>query len=278
MNNADTISVIMACHNCEATLERALDSILEQTYSNWFMICCDDGSDDRSYDILLDYKRRYPDRFLILHNEENKHLPYSLNRCLEYVTTDLVARMDGDDQSLPERFEKQLRFLREHPECDLVGTGVRISNGSKIIGEIIRPPAPEKEELIRSLPFSHATIMTYKRVYDQLGGYSPDPSVLRVEDLELWFRFFAQGFCGRNLTDMLYMIVEDRAAIKKRTLRGRINGVKVCWRGYRMLGFRKWVYLLPLVSIVKGLLPIRLYQLLHTLSLRRTLKQGSDKR
>ena len=270
MDNTDTVSVIMACYNSEATLPKALDSILAQTYSHWVVICCDDGSEDRSYEILLDYQRRYPERFVILRNEQNRQLPYSLNRCLDLVTTELVARMDADDVCLPERFEKQVRFLREHPDCDLVGTGLMITDGHEPIGVVIRPFSPTKECLLRSMPFSHGTIMTYRRVYAQLRGYRVDPSVLRVEDTDLWFRFFAAGFRGYNLQEVLYVIVEDDAAIRRRTFRARVNGVKTQWRGYQLLGFPKRAYLRPVFSLVKGLLPLRLYKFLHRLLLRRT--------
>ena len=135
---SDKISVIIACYNCAGTLRKAIDSILAQTYTDWIMICCDDGSTDQTLEILNEYKRAYPDKFLIIRNRGNRKLPYSLNHCLKYVKTELVARMDGDDWSLPERFEKQVAFLKQHPEYDLVGTGVAVSDGTKKIASIVK--------------------------------------------------------------------------------------------------------------------------------------------
>ena len=66
----DKISVIMACYNCEKTLNKAIDSILSQTYTNWIMICCDDGSTDGTLKVLNNYKERYPDKFVIIKNGE----------------------------------------------------------------------------------------------------------------------------------------------------------------------------------------------------------------
>lgn len=207
----EKVSVIMSCYNCSKTLEKAIDSILAQTYTNWVMICCDDGSKDNTLNILKEYQRRYPDKFVIIKNERNKKLPYSLNHCLKYVKTELIARMDADDWSMPERFEKQVTFLCEHPEYDLVGTGVQVFADNEILTTIIQPLVPVPEDMLHCNCFSHATIMTYKRVYDALGGYTFDADVERCEDLDLWSRFFEAGFHGYNLPDGLYTILEDDA-------------------------------------------------------------------
>ena len=129
----DKISILMACYNCEGTLKKAVDSILAQTYTNWVMICCDDGSTDGTLSVLQEYKQKYPVKFVILQNETNRHLPYSLNRCIETAQTEIVARMDADDWSTPDRFEKQLAFMKAHPEADLVGTGICVSDGENVL-------------------------------------------------------------------------------------------------------------------------------------------------
>ena len=257
------ISVIMATYNCEKTVEKAIASILAQTYKNWTMIICDDGSTDGTYAILKRYAQQYPEKFTIIRNEKNSKLPYSLNHCLKYVKTDLVARMDGDDWSTPDRFEKQLAFLVKHPEFDLVGTGVTVFDGEKNIASIIKTPVPTKETMLRSNAFSHATIMTYKRVYDALDGYSLDPTVERVEDVDLWCRFLAAGFKGYNLPDELYVILEDVKAAKRRTLRSRLNSAKTRCRGYKLMGFKGIKCYLPYLHIVKSLVPTSIYQKLH---------------
>ena len=114
------VSVIMGIYNCGPTLQEAIDSILAQTYSNWELILCDDGSGDNTYAIADEYRRKYPDRIVLLRNESNTGLNHTLNRCLEVATGDYVARMDGDDISLPDRFEKQVMFLDAHPEYTIV--------------------------------------------------------------------------------------------------------------------------------------------------------------
>ena len=101
------ITVIMGVYNGQATLAEAIESIIAQTYTNWEMVICDDGSTDRSYHIAKAYERQYPDRIILLENETNQGLNKTLNRCLLAARGELIARQDADDISLPERLESR---------------------------------------------------------------------------------------------------------------------------------------------------------------------------
>ena len=103
----DKISILMGIYNCADTLSRAIDSIVNQTYTNWELILCDDGSVDSTYEIAKQYQNKYPDKIVLLKNEKNIQLAATLNHCLEYATGKYISRMDGDDESTPDRFEKQ---------------------------------------------------------------------------------------------------------------------------------------------------------------------------
>ena len=253
----------MSCYNSEKTMEKAIDSILAQTWQDWVMICCDDGSKDRTLEILNSYRDRYPEKFVILHNEENCRLPRSLNLCLENVESELVARMDADDWCMPDRLEKQASFLLSHPEYDLVGTGAAISDGKKQIASLVRIREPNRDTMLRQNAFSHATIMTYKRVYDVLGGYSEDPWAERVEDVDLWCRFLAAGFRGYNLPEKLYVILENVDAVKRRTLRARLNSAVTRYRGYTLMGIRGWQRYRPFLNVLKAFVPTAVYRAIH---------------
>ena len=77
------ISIIMGIYNCENTLKESLDSILNQTYSNWEMIMCDDGSSDRTLEIAKQYQTQYPEQFRVIQNKKNIGLNATLNKCLK---------------------------------------------------------------------------------------------------------------------------------------------------------------------------------------------------
>ena len=91
------ISVIMGIYNCAQTLVEALDSLLAQTCQDFKVIMCDDGSNDNTFEIAQTYVDRYPGKFILIKNVQNMKLAATLNHCLEYVDTEYVARMDGDD-------------------------------------------------------------------------------------------------------------------------------------------------------------------------------------
>ena len=253
----ELISIIMGIYNCARTLPAAIDSILEQTYTNWELIMCDDCSSDDTYRVASEYAKKYPDKVVLIQNEKNMHLAYSLNNCLQYAHGEYVARMDGDDISAPERFEKQIRYLNEHPEVQLVGTAIQQFNEKDgNIKKIFTPEHTDKWTLHKQIPFIHATIMTYKSVYDALSGYTVAERTNRAQDYDLWFRFYAAGFTGDNLQEPLYYVREDMKAIKRRTLRVRMLAFQTTRIGYRMLGYpRIWLYKQFLVSVFKGIMP-----------------------
>lgn len=251
------ISVIMAVYNCGELVRTSIDSILAQTYTNWKMIICNDCSTDNTLEIINEYAQKYPDKFLIIQNEKNSRLAASLNHCLEYADGEFCARMDGDDYVSPDRFEKQIEFLNEYPNVDLVGTYMQRFNEDKFADIVKVPQKPNKYTLKNAVPFNHGTIMTYKRVYDELGGYTVSEVASRAEDVDLWFRFFAADFCGENIPEPLYFVRENVDAIKRRTFKSRWNAFKIRIYGYKLLKFPKiWIIKPFFITLFKSLTPV----------------------
>ena len=252
------ISVIMGIYNCADTLPQAIDSILTQTYSHWELILCDDCSTDNTYSVAEIYQKKYPERIRLIQNSANSKLSYTLNHCLQYADGEYVARMDGDDYCAPERFEKQVAFLQKHLDVDLVGCAMQRFNDDGLADVDYQVEHPTANTLRKRTPFHHATILTYKRVYDALGGYTVSERTVRGQDYDLWFRFFHAGFHGENLMEPLYYVREDMAAIKRRTFHVRWNAFRTTVYGYRLLGFPTWWLIQPFFSTVfKSLVPYR---------------------
>ncbi len=259
METVPKVSVIMGIYNCEKTLAAAIDSIIHQTYPNWELIMCDDGSIDGTYAIAETYRKEHPKKIVLLRNGANKKLAYTLNRCLQVASGTLVARMDGDDISTPDRLMRQTESLLTHPEYQLVGTAMRRFDETGYHNTLHPVQHPDKSILIDSTPFFHATILTYKRVYDVLGGYCTKAQAERVEDVDLWFRFYSKGFAGFNLDEPLYEVREDLNAIRRRTLSARIHSIQTRAVGYKLLGFPILRLICPaLVLFLKGLIPPRI--------------------
>ena len=217
MEDNQKVSVIMGLYNCETTLPDAIESIINQTYDNWELIMCDDASTDNTFEVAQRYQEQYPQKIILLKNQKNSKLAFTLNHCLQYATGQYVARMDADDQSVPERFEKQVNFLREHPDFDLVSTGIKLFDGKEYYGERVSgTEVPQKEDLVWGPCFQHATIMTYKKVYDALDGYYVSKRTVRGQDYDLWFRFFQKGFRGYNMQECLYIGREGKEFYKRK--------------------------------------------------------------
>lgn len=251
------VSVIMATYNCADTLPEAIDSILTQTYQNLQFIICDDCSTDHTYSLLQAYAKK-DRRILLIKNEKNSKLSFSLNHCLQYVAGDYIARMDGDDISVPDRFEKQIRFLQEHTEYDLVGSAMQWFDENGAANIIVKPETMDKYYMRRGVPFNHATIMTYPRVYETLNGYTVSKRTMRSQDYDLWFRFFHAGFRGYNIQESLYLVREDMNAIKRRTFQVRWNAFQTTRIGFRLLGFpKRWLVPSFVKMMLKSAVPFR---------------------
>lgn len=255
MNGNGTVSVLMGIYNCEDTLSEAIDSIVAQTYTDWHLILCDDASTDGTYAIAEAYRERYPDKITVLKNEQHRFLAYALNRCLKEADGEFVARMDGDDVSLPTRFETQVAFLREHEEIDLVGTAMQRfdEDGDGAVDR--REERPDRFSIHRGAPFNHATILARRSVYDALGGYTVLPRTERGQDLDLWARFFHAGYQGANLPDVLYRVRENRAAYRRRTAHVRWITCKTKCYAYRLLGYPWHWYIKPIAELGKVMVP-----------------------
>ena len=145
--NKKTISVIMGVRNGGERFVNAVESIEAQTYADWEFIICDDGSTDDTYEKLLAYAE-HKNKFKIIKNETNVGLAATLNHCIEHCSGEYIARMDDDDFSYPERFEKQVAYLEAHPEIAFVSSSVDIFDGEKIVSQRILLPNPKKKDLV----------------------------------------------------------------------------------------------------------------------------------
>ena len=257
----------MGIYNCANTLDEAIESILNQTYTNWEFIMCDDASSDNTYIIAKKYADLYPDKFILLKNDTNMGLNYTLNYCLKYATGEYVARMDGDDISLPDRFEKELNFLQNNSEYSIVSTQMEYFDENGVYGKSCMVEHPSKELFVHSTPFCHAPCMLRKVAYDTVGGYTIDKRLLRGEDFHLWIKLYSQGFIGCNLSEVLYKMRNDRNAFNRRKFKFRINEAYVKYLAVKLLKLPKYNYIFVLKPIVAGIIPKSIYKYLHKVRL-----------
>ena len=257
----------MGIYNCASTLQEALDSLYAQTYQDFEIILCDDGSIDNTYAIALENQLIH-DNIVLLQNETNLGLNLTLNKCLQVAKGEYIARMDGDDLSLPTRFEKEVKFLDEHPELSLVSSSMIMFDEQGEWGKTNVIEFPQVNDFISHSPFfTHAAVMVKRSVYLEVGGYTVGKRYMRVEDCHLWYKIYAAGYRGGNIKEPLYKMRDGRAAASRRSFSNRINGIYVAIEGFRMLKL-PWYYNIfilkkVILTIVKGLIPSTIYEYLR---------------
>lgn len=257
------ISIISGVYNCAKTLPEAIESILRQTVTDWEWILCDDASTDATMQVLEAYRSAYPEKFILLRNEENLGLNATLNRCLRHAHGEWIARMDGDDVCAPERFEAELAALEAEPDIAIVSTDMEFFDETGVWGRIAHPTYPKPEDFIRGTPFCHAPCMVRRAALEAVGGYTVGEQFLRVEDYHLWLKMYAAGYRGRNIHQPLYQMRDDRRAQNRRKLKYRFNEAYVMWLVCSTFHLGALNRVRALRPIAVGLMPPPLYHLLH---------------
>src|SRR5690625_1119963 len=221
------ITVLMAIYNCAPTLKEAIDSLYAQTYNNFKLVLCDDASTDNTYELAKQYAEKH-DNIVLIQNEKNMKLAYSLNRCLEYADTEYVARMDGDDISLPKRFDKQINFLYEYPEYAVVSSPMIYFDETGDCGKGKSNPTPDKNSFKKGEPHTHAPAMIRTAVMKESDGYTVDKRLVSGQDYYLWYKIYKAGYQGYNLQEHLYKMRDDRNAMARMSCRNRYNTFFLC--------------------------------------------------
>lgn len=256
------ISVLMGIYNCAGTLEQAVASIQNQTYTNWELILCDDGSTDHTYETAQALAAE-DSRILLLRNPQNLGLNQTLNHCLAAAAGDYIARMDGDDDCVPERFETQLALLERHPEFQITSCPMKLFDETGEWGQTALPEFPTPEDVVVGTPISHAAVMLRRECMDAVGGYTVDKRMLRVEDVDLWIRLYAAGYRCCNLQQPLYRMRNDQNALNRRKYIYRVNSVYVRLMGCRVLHLGPKSYLKAIRPMINGLVPAKLRQMIR---------------
>ncbi len=256
------VSVIMGIYNCAPTLQEALDSLYSQSFQDFEIILCDDGSSDETYSIASSNQAEHSN-IILLRNEVNEGLNNTLNHCLHKVSGEYIARMDGDDISLPLRFEREVSFLDSHPEYAIVSSPMEYfdENGTFKIGK--GNGEVKIRDFLYGSPICHAPCMVRREAYNSVGGYTVSDDLLRLEDYHLWFKMYKAGFKAYMLPIPYYRMRDDRNARSRRKWIGRLRQYRLMKKGFKMLGLPWYYQIYSLRPIIVGLLPIRIYNLLH---------------
>lgn len=274
------ISVIMGVYNQfnKQQLLDSINSILNQTFSDFEFIIYNDGSDEVVAGYLEEISKT-DTRIVFFGKAENHGLAYSLNSCIEKAKGKYIARMDADDISLPNRLEIQKDFLDKNTEYAWCGCNTDLFDENGVWGQRFMPKEPSKEDYLKYSPYVHPTVMYRSEIFDEHLGYLESKDVLRCEDYEIFMRFRYKGLRGANIQEILFQYREDRESYKKRTWKHRINEAKCRYRNYKKLGILFPVGIFCVIRpIVGGLIPRELIRFLKREESRFAQKQDRKRK
>ena len=254
------VTVIIPTYNAENTIDRCIESIVNQTYSKLKIICCDDCSTDNTWAKLVTWQKK-DSRITILKNTENMGAAYTRNRCIE-LATDIVVQIDDDDYCTLDRIEKQVAFLNTHTEYAFVGSGMYFFDEDGVYGqtEDDRGYEVKKEHFLWSSGFANPTVTFRKEALDAVGGYRVAKETRRSQDYDLFMRLYAAGYKGYVMPDKLVYYYRGKNSYRKCKYKYRINEAKIRFRNYKALQLLPRGLPYVIKPILVGLIPISIIE------------------
>ena len=221
------VTVLMPVFNGETYLREAIDSILEQTFDDFEFLIIDDGSTDKSRDIICSYN---DPRIKLQVSDSNMGTVHALNRGIKLARGEYIARMDCDDISLPQRFEHQVRFMDAHPDVGICGSGMRLIKKGKLKNLRFQPASDEelKITLLFNTCFFHPTVIMRKSVVKNV--LYPD-NLVYTQDYNFWTRMAKlTGFA--NLRKPLLYFREHSGQISGKKAKMQKNNARLIRQSY----------------------------------------------
>lgn len=190
------ITVLMPVYNAASFLKEAIESILNQSFTDFEFLIIDDGSKDQSVEIVKSF---YDSRIRFIQNDQNLGISATLNKGIVLASSPLIARMDADDVSHSERLKRQYEYMASNEDCAMVSSLVRVIDED---GKLIRQDSFKSEFFYYNLTFIcwiyHPTVMYRKKQVQDVGMYT----VAYSEDFELFWRL-SRKYKFYNLPEVL---------------------------------------------------------------------------
>ena len=206
------VSVVMSVFNDEDTIEKSIDSIINQTYKKLELLIMDDGSSDETLKIINKYKNKY--KFIkVFKNENNKGLTYSLNKLIKDSEGEYIARQDSDDESMPNRIMEQITTVEKN-NLDFCSSRALVKNSNKKIPGVSYYLPIRKVMKVKN-PFIHGTLFIKRKVLDEVGLY--DEKFYYAQDYKLMRDLLNRKYKYKIINKPLYLLnMENNISTTKR--------------------------------------------------------------
>jgi glycosyltransferase involved in cell wall biosynthesis len=216
---SELISVNIPAFNAEETILETLESLNKQTYQDIEVLICDDGSTDKTAQLVEDFIKSSP-RFQLIKNKKNQGVSYGLNRLAGTSKGKYIATMSADDICHPDRIKDQVKFMEENPEIDISGAEIEVCRGSTIQPQNFHKLQKRHKDIAQQLKYCtaihHVTMMAKSQVYKKI-SYSEDfPAAV---DYDFLLKALSTGFRFANLDKPLvtYRVHDNAIGTKHRS-------------------------------------------------------------
>jgi beta(1,3)galactosyltransferase epsH len=257
LGDTPVISVVMGVYNPDKEyLINSVNSILNQTFEDIEFIICDDGSNKNAY--LFEELEKLDSRIIIIKNEKNMGLAYTLNNCIVHSQGKYIARQDADDISKKDRLEKQFNFLEKNLCYSFVGSNISLFDENGEYSVFKFPMCPQNRDFLFTSPFNHGSIMIRKKILEKNNMYRVSKETRRCEDYDLFIRLYIDNRLGFNIQEELYFFREDKDAKKRRKFIYRVDDFKIRKKYFKKLGIGVERYVYMIKPILVGLFPVEI--------------------
>lgn len=264
-----TISVLMSTYKNEKSeyLDYALKSIwTDQISKPEQIVLVEDGKLTKDlYNVISRWKRQLGNVLTVLAKEENQGLAAALNDGIPLCKGDLIARMDSDDISLPNRFKLQREFMIEHNNVDVLGGSIQEFNDAGTLNKVRKYPQTCSEVynyIYKGSPVAHPTVMFRRSFFDQGLRYSSKYYV--CEDITLWYNALKNGKVICNIPDIILKFRRNNSTLKRRGRKKAFAEFKAYVHGINELyGPLTYKYIFPLMRLIFRLMPTNIVRLVY---------------
>mgnify|MGYP002524587812 FL=1 len=273
------VSVLMSVYKSEkaAHLHQALKSVWDdQTLKPAQIVLIEDGELGQDlYEVIEQYKKVLGEQLCICKNATNVGLTKSLNIGLQHVTSELVARMDSDDVSDAKRFERQVTYLMEHPDVDIIGGSLQeFDEDHECLNVRHYPLTPEEavKYIPKASPLAHPSVMMRTRMFEN--GLRYDERYRTSQDIQLWFDAIMAGYKIGNIPEVVLYFRREGDVFKRRSKAKAKNEFKIYMHGiYRMKGLFTLSYRYPIARYIFRNLPTWMVKKIYGSNLRNRVLQ-----
>ena len=278
-----TISVLMSVYKSEKGeyLDRSLRSVWDdQTRKPEQIVLVEDGPlIEGLYAVIGKWKEMLGDKLVVCQNEQNLGLTKSLNKGIELITSDLIARSDSDDISAPQRFELQEKFFRENPEIDILGGSMQEFDDEHECLNVRHYPLTHEDAcryIVKACPLAHPAVMMRRRLFDE--GLRYDERYRMSQDIKLWYDAVLAGYRMANLPEIVLFFRQQGDVFRRRSRVKAWNEFKIYMNGiYRMHGLFTLAYRYPIARYIFRNLPPSLVKRIYESGMRKKVLEGKQK-